>query len=343
MLDLDIFLITYNRRPYLEVTLNSIFAQDSPLNKYPITILDNNSNDGTEELCRDFAARYQNLTYIKNKKNVGLAGNICKALENASRKYYWIICDNDKIDFTSWPEIEKAMEEDYDLIMGSVDYNCDEVTDKRAFALTQSTFLPGCIYKTKFLTDDVMVYALNDIYTVLPHVCIACNIVNHNGRIYIPKTSVITLTANVKIDNLKTYSYDRVETPNNKRILHERSLQIHFPAGIVSSFNSLEDKKLKKEVIKNFIYKKRINNYGPFLPITDLYQNQYLKKFSKTRMKSYIWKQFTETLPPEERIKGLISLFLPITVISKNEEFLYIKLFGLIKTKIYYNKIRLPG
>ena len=336
--NLDIFLITYNRRPYLEVTLNSIFAQDSPLNKYPITILDNNSNDGTEELCRDFATRYQNLTYIKNKKNVGLSGNICKALENASRKYYWIICDNDEIDFTSWPEIEKAMEEDYDLIMTSVDYNCDKVEDKRSFALAQSTFLPACIYKTEYLTDDVLVYALTDIHTILPHVCVACNTINHNGKIYIPKTSVITLTSNVKINNLKTYSYDRVETKNDKKLVHARTMQIHFPAGIVASFDSLEDKHLREEVIVNLIYRSKINDYGPFLPTVDLFIRQYIKIFSKARMKPYIWKQFIDGLPFKEKCKAFFwALFFtlcPVVIIRSFDKYYYVRLFGLIKTKI---------
>lgn len=78
---LEIFLITYNRRDYLEVTLNKIFSENSPLKKYTINILDNNSNDGTDILCKKFAGEYSNLNYIKNKKNVGLAWTYVELLD----------------------------------------------------------------------------------------------------------------------------------------------------------------------------------------------------------------------------------------------------------------------
>ena len=338
--DLEIIVITYNRRRYLEVTLNKLFSKGSPLKKYSITILDNNSNDGTEILCQSFVKKFSNLTYIKNQRNVGLAGNICKAMERASKKYYWIICDNDEIDFSSWSEVEKAMSEDYDIIMASVDYNCNNIKDKRAFVLAQSTFLPACIYKTQFLTDDIMTYAYTDIHTILPHVCAACNIINHNGRYYIPQKSIISLTDNVKIKNSNKYNYDRVITKNKKKIVHERTSIVSFYAGICASYNALEDKALRNDVLRVFMYEENANGYGPFLPVAKIYKHQLLP-FYNQKMPRHIWCQFVNLIPFEDKIKTLYScLFSPVKFFySKKEGDLYIKFFGLIKTKLF-RKVR---
>lgn len=333
--NLDIFLITYNRKKFLQETLNKCFEPTSPLLKYSFTILDNHSNDGTKELCEDFAKKYSNITYIQNKRNLGLAGNICKAMELANKEYYWIICDNDKIDYTSWPEIEKAMQEKYDLIMASIDYNCDLVTDKRSFALAESTFLPGCIYKTSYLTDDVMAYALADIYTVLPHVCVACNIVNHNGRIYIPKTSIISLTFNVKIENEKEYSYDRIVSNNTDKLIHQRAFARNFPAGVCSAFKALKDKKLYYKTIKNFIYKSYLNNYGPFLNMPLLYKAQ-LGLTSLPPMDPNVWKEFTLSLPLYEKIKVWFFIIFPIAFYYQKNGF-YIRLGTRFKAKLLKN------
>lgn len=337
---LEIFLITYNRKTYLKKTLEKIFSKNSPLKKYSITIFDNNSNDGTEDLCKDFESRFANLNYVKNKRNVGLSGNICKAMEHASKKYYWIICDNDEIDFTSWPEIEYAMKKDYDLIMGCVDYKCKNTKDEKIFALAQSTFLPACIYKTSFLTDDIMVYSMTDIHTILPHVCMACNIINNNGRIYIPQKSIITLTSNVKIENIKQYNYDRCASIGTNKLLHERTKYFSFHAGICAAFNALKDKKLQKRVIKTFTNANLLNNYGPFLPITLLYANQY-KPFNKNKMPKHIWKQFVDLIPLEEKLKSWIELIIPIRFYFNKNDLCFATFFCLIRGKLIPNFLKI--
>lgn len=333
--NLDIFLITYNRKDFLKNTLERLCEKDSPLRSYSITVLDNNSNDGTKELCEEFIKNNRNLSYIRNNKNIGLAGNICKAMELASKEYYWIICDNDTIDYSSWPEVERAMAEGYDLIMSSVDYNCDMVKDKRSFALAQATFLPGCIYKTKYLTDDVMAYALADIHTVLPHVCVACNIINNNGRIYIPKTSVISLTFNVKIEDITKYSYDRTVSDNKNKLVHERTRSCNFPAGVCGSFKALKDETLRRQVIKNFIYPSRLNGYGPFLNIAYLYKIQSgLTPFYP--MAPHIWNEFVRCIPREEKIKALLFSVIPLAFYYQGDWF-YIRIGSKFKTKLLKN------
>lgn len=328
---LEVFLITYNRRDYLEVTLNKIFSEDSPLKKYSINVLDNNSNDGTDILCKDFANRFPNLNYIKNKKNVGLAGNICKAMEYAEKKYFWIICDNDELDFSAWDEVEKFMEEDKDLILVCRDYYEGENKCFEAFVLNQLTFLPSGIYKTEHLTDNVMSYAVADTHTVLPHLPLGCAIINKKGAITLISNSIVTLTGNVQIDNIKTYDFDRIKKEDfiGK---NERTKFINFATGIVSSFDSCQDKKIREQAILNFT---RVINkkYGPCYDLRKV----YLSKTPK-----YIKKEFFAKLPLSMKLKywglRLIKPLLYIIFPYRTKQNINICLFNKLKFTIWSDK-----
>ena len=61
---LDIFLITYNRAPYLKKTLEQLFSAESPIKNFPITIIDNNSTE--------IFKNYENIKYeidLETNKN----------------------------------------------------------------------------------------------------------------------------------------------------------------------------------------------------------------------------------------------------------------------------------
>lgn len=277
---LEIFLITFNRRNHLKVTLDTIFSEKSPLKKYSVKILDNNSNDGTMELCKEYEKKYNNFTYIKNNRNVGLAGNICKAMEQASKKYFWILCDNDKLDFSAWDEVESAMSNHQDLILVCKDYyegKKGKAFD--AFVLNQITFLPAGIYKSEHLTDNVMSYAIADTHTVLPHVPLGCAILNKGGSVSLISKSIVTLTSNVKIEDRKNYDFDRLEKDNSID-KNERVKSINFYTGIVTSFDSCRDKETRNIAIRNLV--RKINHqYGPFINIPILVMSKtpgYIKQ-----------------------------------------------------------------
>lgn len=296
--NLDIFLITYNRCNYLENTLNKIFSNESPLKDYTIIILDNNSNDRTEILCKNFATKYQNLKYIKNKKNIGLAGNICKAMMLAEKKYFWILCDNDDLDFSAWNEVEEAMTNNKDLILVCRDYykiNKDKLFE--AFVLNQITFLPAGIYKTEYLTDNVMSYAVADTYTILPHVPLGCAILNNAGSIYLVSKSIVSLTENIKITNGKTYDFDRLDY-SSMIDKNERIKAINFYTGIISSFDSCKNKKIREIAIKNF------------------FKIRYFSSFIMSKTPSYIKYEFFAKLPFDLKlIYFLLTLLQPLMYI----------------------------
>ncbi|MDL2224298.1 glycosyltransferase [Bacteroidales bacterium OttesenSCG-928-M06] len=63
----SVVVCTYNREKYLGQTLESIVAQNFPINDYELIIVDNNSTDYTEEICDLIINKYQEhqIRYIK--------------------------------------------------------------------------------------------------------------------------------------------------------------------------------------------------------------------------------------------------------------------------------------
>ena len=114
---LQIVLVTYNRKDFLEKTLNQLFLETSPIKDFDITILNNDSTDGSTELINDFCTRHNNLTHIQNKINIGGNANILRAIEYATKKYIWILADDDTYDFSECDDvIEKICNDDFALI-----------------------------------------------------------------------------------------------------------------------------------------------------------------------------------------------------------------------------------
>lgn len=181
--DLEIFLITFNRFEKLKNTLDKILS--GPISGYDIKILDNASDDGTQEYCSDFVKKHKNFTYIRNKINLGISGNIIRAMELASKKWLWIICDDDDFDWGNWNEIENALTKDYDIVHTT--YTEGFRSEEYAYLINEEAFIPTCIYNTKHITPLTMQNAYAMAYTLLPHHAIGCKVINENGKIFVPQ------------------------------------------------------------------------------------------------------------------------------------------------------------
>lgn len=180
--DLEIILITYNRKTYLKKTLEQIFAENSPLKNLQITILDNKSTDGSSELIEKYAGKYPNIKHITHNRNIGGNANIVRAFEIASKKYVWILCDDDDYDFSNFKAIEeKILSNDYDAIFTI------ECQDDLSDIFYQATFLPACIYRTEKITSSVIENMFCNIQNLLPHLAIMAKIINNNEKVAILK------------------------------------------------------------------------------------------------------------------------------------------------------------
>jgi len=95
---ISICIPTYNRASLLEVGLKSIISQfktPSIYQRVEIIISDDNSPDNTAEMIKNYAKKYKNISYYKNKKNIKSDANIIKSATYAKGNYIWFFGDDD--------------------------------------------------------------------------------------------------------------------------------------------------------------------------------------------------------------------------------------------------------
>lgn len=248
---LQIVLITFNRKAELERTLKTLLADNSPVKQCDITVLDNRSTDGSDKVIEAFAAHHPNLHNRCNKYNVGLGGNLIKAMELADKKYLWILCDDDFFDWTHWPEIEQALNNDYDLIMTSW---AEKVQNPSIpYILNNLGFVPSGIYHTKHITDLTMQNAYAMAYNLFPFHAMGIKIINEKGRIFIPHGKIVIQSEAPKSHKVKKLRPGLFYKWNKFNLLW----------GYVDSYNLIEDKQLRhaccNELVlgKSFLYSMR--------------------------------------------------------------------------------------
>ena len=94
---------TYNGAEFLPRQLDSILAQDRPVDE--IVVCDDNSKDNTWEVLQEYQAKYPEIFRIfRNEKNLGVSGNFEKALSLCSGDIIFIA---DQDDFWQKDKTEK--------------------------------------------------------------------------------------------------------------------------------------------------------------------------------------------------------------------------------------------
>lgn len=84
----DIILITYNSKAFIEKCLNSIFQNQNFQYKFNIVVIDNNSSDNTLELIKYFSNR---IKIITNNTNIGFAAACNQGLSITNGKYIFLL------------------------------------------------------------------------------------------------------------------------------------------------------------------------------------------------------------------------------------------------------------
>lgn len=92
-LKIDVGIVTYNRKEYLKTTLHAIVNMHTPFVN-SIFVFDNNSTDGTDSFLKE---NFSNITYFKNKKNVGSAGGFAACMNyllTSDADWIWLFNDD---------------------------------------------------------------------------------------------------------------------------------------------------------------------------------------------------------------------------------------------------------
>jgi len=95
---ISICIPTYNRAVFLRECLDSItnqFVAAEVKDRVDVFILDNQSQDNTASVAREFCDRFDNIKYIKDDINRKIVPGIIKAATLADGEYIWIFSDDD--------------------------------------------------------------------------------------------------------------------------------------------------------------------------------------------------------------------------------------------------------
>lgn len=95
MAKVDIAVITYNQQDFLEDCVESCLQQS--YRDVAITIFDDASTDGTEEICRDLVEQWPGIRYVRNAENLGVARNARKAFLETDAPYFNLMLGDDRI------------------------------------------------------------------------------------------------------------------------------------------------------------------------------------------------------------------------------------------------------
>lgn len=257
---LQLFLVTYNRKKQLENTFRQIFAQNSPIKDFDITILDNASTDGTSELIDEYSKKFPNIKHIRHPFNIGGNANICRAYElsaSCGKEYAWILCDDDFYDFSNWAEVEKCINNKKDIIC-TADYSFPSDRDKKnkAYQIFQLTFVPAGIFRTSCISDVVLHNMYDNIYTMFQQTCLIAKVINNGGGIHVLSKPIVI---NGMIAG--TISYDQSFTRGTiEDSVTERKKKTIWILGFVNVLTLLSDKNLIKECVEVSIPSKFIYN-----------------------------------------------------------------------------------
>jgi glycosyltransferase involved in cell wall biosynthesis len=83
----------YNGAKYIRTSLNSLLGQT--FEDFELIICDNDSNDETEKICREYAQRDGRIRYVRNPVNLGGPRNFNRAFELARGEYFkWSTADD---------------------------------------------------------------------------------------------------------------------------------------------------------------------------------------------------------------------------------------------------------
>lgn len=177
---LTIAIPTYNRVDSLVCILEKIAPFLSQ--KLHLLILDNHSNDGTQEYCKGFIQSHKHSSYAKHDSNLGGVVNMLRCIEFSNTTYTWLLGDDDDIEVELLEELLQILSlknaAAYHLLASSrqrrkiVQYvfESKEEFESSFFDVTAMHLMSSNIFKTqeakKYLADAYRVVHLQHAFSL---------------------------------------------------------------------------------------------------------------------------------------------------------------------------------
>lgn len=163
----------YNREKLLEDCLKSVLNINS--NEYEIILVDDNSEDKSEEICKNYAKTYSFIKYIRSDKNLGpgISRNI--GLKMAKGEYAYFIDSDDTVEserflalfdfLKKYKDIdifcfnhnlfyENGKTKEVKTFFYDKQYDTDDFFDVAPYSLTLTLW--SCIFNREFLTENAI-------------------------------------------------------------------------------------------------------------------------------------------------------------------------------------------
>lgn len=231
---LEIILITYNRAKDLNNTLKMLY--ESPFKKCKITVLDNNSNDETPEVCTKYQELFKDMNTLRHDMNMGSSPNYLRAVEIAKMPYTWVLCDDDPLDFSNCLDVIDAIESDnYDLILVGSETQLDwerglkttsrELIEKGAHYYNNLSFIPCTIFRTELFDAYCLYRGYFHVPDIYPHFEFINKSVENDFSVYVSKQKIVQWGN----DNLPGFS------------------QLNILQGWLNACTTIKDKKIRKK------------------------------------------------------------------------------------------------
>jgi glycosyltransferase involved in cell wall biosynthesis/ubiquinone/menaquinone biosynthesis C-methylase UbiE len=117
---LSVIICTYKRPALLRLALKSLLEQSLPAEKFEVIVVDNNSEDETEDLIREFAEKSPNIRCVREPKQ-GLSNSRNRGCEEARGDYLLYLDDDAKAhpDYL-WNVYLKLVEKRPDILGGPI-------------------------------------------------------------------------------------------------------------------------------------------------------------------------------------------------------------------------------
>lgn len=124
----------YNLERYIGECLDSIIAQ--PFDDYEIVLVNNNSNDGSDIICKEYAARYMQIRYFVLNGEPIIGKAVVYGAQRAQGMYIHYVDGDDMLAPGAYGEIEKVLRHDApDVVFGRfntfIEGNSINFTDMR--------------------------------------------------------------------------------------------------------------------------------------------------------------------------------------------------------------------
>jgi glycosyltransferase involved in cell wall biosynthesis len=227
---LGIYIITYNRAPKLRETLE--YIDESVIRKFPITVLDNCSNDNTVEVVNSFIRKNPNIKLVSNRFNIGLGANFLKTFELSNYKYTWVLCDDDFISATEITDILQVIDKgEVDLIhvgahaqnewpQGGGIFTPKQLLNDNYPYFKFSSFIPCNIFRTEIFVNKHIVKAYENIIYAYPHMPFLFHLYETNANVYISKQPLVVAKPSDSGYSHKVWYYWWIHTCE---LLHNKS------------------------------------------------------------------------------------------------------------------------